>query len=384
MRRPSIGIFAHSTNPRGGVVHAMQLAEALCEAGQDATLLAPALPGATFARAPRCPFVLIPAAPAQGVAAMVARRIAEIAGFLTAQGAPRFDVHHAQDPITANALVELVRRGAIGGFVRTVHHLEDFADPLLADWQDRAVRLADHLCCVSVLWQERIAARTGVAATLVGNGVDTGRFSPVVNERDAPLRRRLGLGEGPVLLTVGGIEARKNTPRVLRAFLRLREARPDATLVIAGGATLLEHGPCQAAFETLLRQSGAAASVIQAGVIADADMPALYRIADVVVSASVEEGFGLCAIEAMAAGAPAVVSRIAPFTEHLREDECLWVNPGNPEDIAQAMRLALRPAVAAQVAARGRAAAARFTWADVAARHAPVYAAAAERALRHA
>ena len=49
-------------------------------------------------------------------------------------------------------------------------------------------------------------------------------------------------------------------------------------------------------------------------------MPALYRLACALVFASVNEGFGLAVLEAMACGTPVVVSRIAPFTEYLGAD----------------------------------------------------------------
>ena len=53
-------------------------------------------------------------------------------------------------------------------------------------------------------------------------------------------------------------------------------------------------------------------------------MPALYRLADALVFASLHEGFGLAVLEAMASGTPVVVSHIAPFTEYLGEgDVCL-------------------------------------------------------------
>ena len=373
MRR--VGIFAHSTNPRGGVVHAMQLAEALHDADEQATLLAPAPPGAAFPRAPRCPSRLIPAAPvaAGDTAAMVATRIAEIRAFLAAPGAPRFDLHHAQDPITANALADLVAAGCIAGFVRTVHHLDRFDDIRLARWQDRAVETASLLCCVSTLWQQRLSELTGREVHNVGNGVDRHRFTPAPDATDAELRARWALPAGPVFLALGGVEARKNTTGVLQAFLRLRAARPDAHLLIAGGATLLDHAATRAAFDAELRRADATDAVTIAGVVPDALMPALFRRADALLSVSLAEGFGLVALEAMACGTPAIVSAIAPFTEHFGAEDCLWADPADPSAITRVMAAALVPATAARLRARGPLIAARFGWDAVAARHLPLY-----------
>ena len=60
-----------------------------------------------------------------------------------------FDVLHAQDGIGANALADLCDASAIGGFVRTVHHLDTFADARVMAWQARAFRRASQVLCVS-------------------------------------------------------------------------------------------------------------------------------------------------------------------------------------------------------------------------------------------
>ena len=368
-----IAILTHSTNPRGGVVHAMQLADALHARGEDVTLLAPALPGRDFPRRPACRRLLIPAVPVEGTVGMVRTRIAEIAAFLAAPGAPLFDLLHAQDPISGNALADLVAAGRIESFNRTVHHLDAFTDPDLAAWQDRAVRSAQNLFCVSGVWQRRIAAEFGRTPVIVGNGVDRDRFTSRPDGRDAALRATLAPGPGPLFLALGGIEARKNILAVLDAFLLLRRARPDARLLVAGGATLLDHAGTRSAFTARLDESGAAGSVLLGGVVADADMPGLYRIADALLSVSQAEGFGLCAIEAMACGVPVIVSDIAPFTEHLRRDEALWADPDDPAGIAAAMRTVLDPMVAARLRAAGLGAASRFDWQAVASAHAGLY-----------
>ena len=80
------------------------------------------------------------------------------------------------------------------------------------------------------------------SATLVGNGVDTARYSPAASPGDQVLRARLGLRAGPILLSVGGVEQRKNTLGILDAFRQVQAVHRTAQLVIAGGASLLDHG----------------------------------------------------------------------------------------------------------------------------------------------
>src|SRR5581483_181379 len=85
---------------------------------------------------------LLPAAPTPpSTAELVRLRRAELAAFV-AEVARDHDVHHAQDCLTASALLDLQERGLIPSVVRTVHHVEAFADPYLAACQERSIRQA--------------------------------------------------------------------------------------------------------------------------------------------------------------------------------------------------------------------------------------------------
>ena len=149
-----IGLLTHSVNPRGGVVHTLALADALHARGHDVTVFAPAQPGQTMFRAPRCAVDLVPVVVAPSVLAemIAARRTAFVQHLVPLLRRRPFDVLHAQDGIGGNALADLREAGAIGGFVRTVHHLDTFADPLVMQWQQRAFEHASQVLCVSQTW----------------------------------------------------------------------------------------------------------------------------------------------------------------------------------------------------------------------------------------
>lgn len=382
-----IGLFTHSGNARGGVVHALSVGDALAEAGHDVSLLAPLGPRGFF-RPTRCRSVALPLASdgRPGSAERVGCQIARIVQFLAASEAPRFDVWHAGDPITANALGAMMRLGAIGGFSRTVHHLDSFADQRLAAWQEAGLRDATALCCVSQFYQARLAAEFGRSATLVGNGVDPKRFSPLPGspEHEARARARWPAGAGPRLLSLGGVEQRKNTLGVLNGFALARQTLPGATLLIAGGASVLDHSAYGALFQAALAESGLGDAISICGVVPDAEMPALYRAADMLLSPSLAEGFGLAAIEAMASGTPAIVSARPPFTEHLALGDCLFVDPENPHSLAGAIIEATRPQLRERLRRHGPLVAAGFSWRAVADRHRPVFHAVQERQQLHA
>lgn len=373
-----IGLLTHSVNPRGGVVHTLELADALADLGHDVTVFAPATPGQAFFRPPGCRTSLAPLAPhGPGTHAMVQARIdayvAHLSRHLPGEG---YDVLHAQDSISGNALADLADLGLVPGFARTVHHLDEFDDPRLSAWQRRAFARAAHVFCVSDTWVEHLRAHHGVMAQRVANGVDRRRFSPRPADVDASVAARYGIRPGaPVFLAVGGVEARKNTLGVLHAFADVRRTHAGAQLVVAGGASLLDHDGYGREFRRALSESSqqeesAPASVVLTGPVPDAHMPALYRLADALVMPSLREGFGLAVLEALASGTPVVVSDRRPFTEYLTAADCRFADPESTASIARAMREALGdiPDAASLLA--------RHSWRASAMRHAELYEAA--------
>jgi glycosyltransferase involved in cell wall biosynthesis len=144
--------------------------------------------------------------------------------------------------------------------------------------------------------------------------------------------------------------------------------------VIAGGASLLDHGAYQIRFAEALAQSGLpAGAVVRTGPWPQELMPALYRAATALVFPSTKEGFGLVVLEAMASGVPVVTSRLAPFTEYLGDDDVLWCEPFDPTSIAAAMAQSLDVARRGHLVARGLLVAARHDWTSTAQAHLASY-----------
>jgi glycosyltransferase-like protein len=306
---------------------------------------------------------------------MVETRVADYLRHFAGTEHRRFDVWHAQDSISGNALATLKGRGLISGFARTVHHVDTFDDERLYALQTRSIEAADHLFVVGRVWRDWLAREFGRDARLVGSGVDRSRYSPTPDETDGELRRRLDLPAGaPVFLAVGGIEERKNTIRLLQAFQTLRLQHPSVRLVVAGGASLLDHDAYQARFAGVLAHSGTAATaVIRTGVLRQKLMPALYRTATSLVFPSTKEGFGLVVLEAMASGLPVVTSRIAPFTEYLGDEDVEWCDPFDAASIAAAMARSLNASRRARLLAGGLQIAARHDWSRTARAHLATY-----------
>ena len=167
----------------------------------------------------------------------------------------------------------------------------------------------------------------------------------------------------PYLLTVSRVDARKNHLRMLSAFEGIvREGFPHRW-VIAGPPG---HG--SDVFERALAESPARGRVQWLRFVADSELPKLYAQASVFLFASLNEGFGLPPLEAMACGAPVVSSAVTSMPEVLG-DAAFLVEPTDVERIFEATRRLLAdPDLAEDFALRGRQRAREFTWKECARR----------------
>lgn len=379
MTKLRIAMLTHSVNPRGGVVHAMQLAEALHDLGHDVTLIAAAEPGKTFFRPTRCKTLLIPLPTLPtNFTESVGQRILAYSNYFARPDAENYDIYHAQDAISGCALADLTERGVIQNFIRTVHHLDHFDDIWLMDWQRWSFQAAEQVLCVSRDWQDKLSNDYGINARQINNGVDTRRYTPTPQIGDDDLRKVLGLTRtGPLFLAVGGVEARKNTLRIFTAFLEVLKQHPDAQLIIVGGASLLDHSEYRQQFDAAVADSGiengSGQALVITGPLSDVDMPALFRLADVLVFPSLTEGFGLVVLEAIASGTPVIVSARPPFTEYLKAQDCIWTDPEDSTAIAKAMHTAIEDFPKDSLPAIAQRLSAEFSWQKSAHSHLNIY-----------
>jgi glycosyltransferase-like protein len=380
-----IRLVTYSTKPRGGVVHALSLAEALGDRGHDVELWALSADGAAFFREPRVSARLVPVERRAGepVRDRILRYADVLADGLRAAGPA--DVHHAEDCLSARSLLALRAEGVVPAVVRTIHHVDDFRDPVLVECQRASIEDVDHRVCVSAHWAEAIARDHGVSARVIPNGVGGERFAACPLDR-AAAGAELGWGARPTVLAVGGIEPRKGSRALLEAFATARDTlAAGALLAIAGGETLFDYADYREGWERDAGRLGlkvhrgprppAGADVAVLGPIADPGMPALFRAADVLAFPSEREGFGLVVLEAQAAGLPAVVSDLPVLREILRDGrDCRMVPVDDPAALAAALAEVMGDsALRERLVAGGRTTAARFTWEAAAAAHERVY-----------
>lgn len=364
-----IALLTYSTRPRGGVVHTLALAEALVDQGESVDVWTLGRGGDTTFFRPVDPRVGVRAVPFEArddetVGARILRSIDVLAAALGAAASTGggYDVVHAQDCISANAAL---RAGL--ECRRTVHHLDTFTTPELIACHDRAVTEPSRLLCVSAAVADEVRAGWGRDAVVVPNGVDAARFA--AGAEDVVGRATWAAHLGRYVLALGGIEPRKGTLDLLEAFAALRGSDPvhaDLELVVGGGETLFDYRDYRAAFDARAAELGVEPVVL--GPVADDDLPALVAEAAVLGFPSTKEGFGLAALEALAAGVP-VVCRDLPVLREVFGSAVRY--GGDVPTLTAALDAALR---GAYDPAPGRDLAASYTWEAAARAHREWYA----------
>ncbi len=375
---PRVHMVTYSTKPRGGVVHCLELADALHRNGCQVHVFALGDPAEGFFRPVAVPHTIFPAPGPEGtLEERVQRALDALQRGLERERFADGDLLHAQDCIAGRAIVAIRGAGAPVVTVRTVHHIDDFTTPALIDCQRRSITEPDHVLVVSQFWRARLREEIGIDADVVTSGVDTGRFREFPPARAAMLRARAGATGRTLFLTVGGIEPRKATRDLVEALAMLRhQLTPAPVLALVGGHSFQDHRPYAESVLERARELGleTGKDIVQLGTVADAELPGWYHAADVFVFPSVKEGWGLALLEAMAAGLPAVATDIPVFREFLDGDQALLVPPSDPAALSQAMLAAATDhALRRRLELGGRKLAERYTWDACAHQHMALY-----------
>lgn len=164
-----------------------------------------------------------------------------------------------------------------------------------------------------------ISTPTKTAASLIHNlglkdpiipiscGVDLNKFNP--RNSGSYLKKRYKInGSKPIILFVGRLDKEKNIDVVMKAFAKTLKAT-NAQLVIAG------KGKERTNLTSLSKRLGINQNVTFTGFVPDKDLPALYRMADLFVIASIAELQSIATMEAMASGLPVLAARVMALPE---------------------------------------------------------------------
>lgn len=178
--------------------------------------------------------------------------------------------------------------------------------------------------------------------------------------RSAPGRR--------YVLALGAAERRKGLDVLVEAFAALLAGREDLELVLAG-----PDGPATREVERVVEARGLQGRVRRLGYVDDVTRRELLAAASVLAYPSLDEGFGLPPLEAMAVGVPVVASRAGALPEVL-DGAAILVEPSDPDALAAGLARVLDdPGTARTLSELGRERAARYRWEDTAEAFAGLY-----------
>jgi glycosyltransferase involved in cell wall biosynthesis len=310
---------------------------------------------------------------ASPIPARLFQRVASV-GIPRMEWLVRFDVLFAPNfvppPTRSSALVLTVHDLAFRKF-------PDSAPASTRAWLtgfERWLRRASAVIAVSEATKRDLQELFGIPAERVRVthlGVDRDVFQPLGEDATRTVRARLGI-DGSYLLALGGLEPRKNLPRLVGAWSFLPDdIRP--TLVIAGAGVRWNPEGSDLLAASLARLSPRLRRrVVLLGYVRGDDKVALLSGASALACPSLYEGFGLAVLEAMACGTPVVASNVSSLPE-VAGDAAVLVDPGDEDSIAAGIELVLRDEdLRRRLRDAGLARAIRFSWDDTARRTADV------------
>jgi glycosyltransferase involved in cell wall biosynthesis len=282
----------------------------------------------------------------------------------------RFDVFFATNflppPTRTRRLVITVHDMAFRLFPETAPHVT-------RQWLkrlDEVVPRATRIIAVSEATKRDLLELSDVPperVVVIPHGIDTDLVRPASPDAIDRTRRRFGI-DGPYLLYLGGIEPRKNLPRLLAAFAGLdADVRP--TLVLAGGWVAWNPEGIDATKEAIAKlPEQVRQRVVMTGYVSDQDKVALLSGATALVYPSMYEGFGLPVLEAMACRIPVLTSDVGALPD-VAGDAALLVPPTDVEAIAVGMDRLLRDgSLRDRLVHAGAARVGAFRWEDAARR----------------
>lgn len=278
------------------------------------------------------------------------------AGRRLLRGAPRGDVFHA-----LNQRVDQAARRTVTTFHDLFVITGEYSTPefrkRFTEQARQAAGRSDLIIAVS-----RFTA--GQVEELLG--VDRARIRVIPHGVHVPEAAGQPIARQNLVLSVGAIQRRKNVAGLVRAFERMPHSW---RLVLAGAADGFGAAEELRAIDSSPRKN----DIDVLGYVTQPELDALYRRARIFAFPSLDEGFGMPVLDAMANAVPVVTSNRSALPE-AGGDAALFVNPDQPEEIAAALlRLAADQALCDDLARRGRERALQFSWESALARTWEVY-----------
>jgi len=229
------------------------------------------------------------------------------------------------------------------------------------------IKKADKIIAVSYRTEKDLVQYLGVdAAKITVSYIDVDEIykKEVGKQESEDILKKYKLEAG-YIYTGGGLEVRKNTESVLRAYKILLEAYGHASWlpkVVVSGKMMPELAPLVTDVEALVEGLGLEKDAVLLGFVAQEDLPVLYKNATAFVYPSLYEGFGLPVLEAMNQGTPVITSKTSSLPE-VGSDSVVYCDPKNVDDLAMVMKNVLtNNHLLAALSLKGKERATHFSW----------------------
>jgi len=318
----------HSVVVGGVAAHVSDLAAVMARKGHDVHVVTRMAPGQAYhdvvdgVHYHRCPYIGHPDF-VDDVNNMCRAFVDRVFILEDTLGVP-FDVIHAHDWLTANAMIWIKRgRGRRG--ILTMHSTEyarcgnafpSGRSQRIRDQERAGTYWADRIITVSQATKDEIAwmyETPGWKTTVVYNGVDPHRFDEFADA--GAIKKQYGIGPmDPTVLFCGRLEWQKGPDLLVEAMPAVLRAQPSAKFVIAG------DGGMRGQIENRVRQLGVGYAVRFLGRRSGPELVNLFKMCETVCVPSRNEPFGIVVLEGWSARKPVVVSQNGGPNEYVTHE----------------------------------------------------------------
>jgi glycosyltransferase involved in cell wall biosynthesis len=194
---------------------------------------------------------------------------------------------------------------------------------------------------------------------VIYNGFNDRLYKKIADEKKiGEVLNRYGLSR-PYFLYVGRLEKKKNTPRLIEAFVKFKhhnESRREKLVLIGDASFGFDE------IKYIIHEFGLTDEVVMPGWAREEDVPYIFNGAAAFILPSLHEGFGITLLQALACGVPSIASDI-PALRELAGDAALFFNPHDKDDMAKMMeKIATDEKLRVELSVKGQNRAKQFGW----------------------
>lgn len=224
-------------------------------------------------------------------------------------------------------------------------YLNNFRKKIYQKLTEKAIKKADQIIAISKRTEKDLIKCLGIdGEKITVNYIDADEIykNPATEEESQKVLKKYHLKPG-YIMGGGGLEVRKNTEAVIRAYHYLLEQNKKEKIIdelpklVIWGKLLPQLAPLITDTEKLVKELNLTKEVRLLDAVPQKDLPALYKNCSVFVYPSFYEGFGLPVLEAMNQGKPVITAKTSSLPE-VGLDSVLYCDPDDIREMAKVMK----------------------------------------------